>query len=135
LILAHSHGDGTWHSHGGKRHTHLPPGAAGERVTWRSLLALGVSGGLVPCPSAMVLLLAAVALNKTGYGMLLVLTFSIGLAITLTLVGLVFLHARNRLRPSSGGGRWMHLLPVLSAVMITIVGVALCFGALRTFNW
>jgi nickel/cobalt transporter (NicO) family protein len=135
LLLAHSHGDGTWHSHGGKMHTHLPPGAAGERVTWRSLLALGVSGGLVPCPSAMVLLLAAVALNKTAYGMLLVLTFSVGLAITLTLVGLVFLHARNRLHTSSGSGRWMHLLPVLSAVTITIVGVALCFGALRTFNW
>src|SRR5262249_47188853 len=68
------------HSHGGSVHSHLPPGAAGEKVTWRSLIALGVSGGLVPCPSAMVLLLAAIALNKTAYGMLLVLAFSVGLA-------------------------------------------------------
>jgi ABC-type nickel/cobalt efflux system permease component RcnA len=134
LLLVHGHGDGTWHSHGGKMHTHLPPGAAGERVTWRSLVALGVSGGLVPCPSAMVLLLAAVALNKTAYGMLLVLTFSIGLAITLTLVGLMFLHARNRLGPSGGTGPWTRSLPILSAVTITLVGVALCWGALRTFN-
>lgn len=132
LLLAH--GDGAWHSHGGKMHTHLPPGAAGERVTWKSLLALGVSGGLVPCPSAMVLLLAAVALNKTAYGMLLVLTFSIGLAITLTLVGLLFLHARNRLGPSNGNRRWTHVLPVLSAATITLVGAALCLAALRSFN-
>ena len=58
---AHDHGDGTWHSHGGgPAHSHLPPGSLGEKITWRSLLALGISGGLVPCPSALVLLLAAV---------------------------------------------------------------------------
>ena len=74
LLGRHGHGDGALHSHGGKTHSHLPPGATGERISWRALLALGVSGGLVPCPSAMVLLLAAVALNKTAYGMLLVLS-------------------------------------------------------------
>ena len=126
--------DGTLHSHdGGPMHSHLPPGAAGEKISWRSLLALGVSGGLVPCPSAMVLLLAAVALNKTAYGMLLVIAFSIGLAITLTLVGLAFLYARNRFRGPRSGGRWTHLLPVLSAGTITLVGAVLCLGALRSF--
>jgi ABC-type nickel/cobalt efflux system permease component RcnA len=123
------------HSHGGgPMHTHLPPGASGEKVTWHSLLALGVSGGLVPCPSAMVLLLAAIALNKTAYGMLLVVTFSVGLAITLTLVGLAFLYARNRFRSPGVGSRWAHVLPVLSAGTITLVGITLCFGALRTFG-
>ncbi len=92
-------------------HSHLPPGAAGEEVTWRSLLALGISGGLVPCPSAMVLLLAAVALNKTGFGMVLVVAFSVGLAITLTAVGLLFLYARNRMRRPVAGARWPLLLP------------------------
>jgi nickel/cobalt exporter len=129
------HADSTLHSHGGgPMHTHLPPGASGEKVTWRSLLALGVSGGLVPCPSAMVLLLAAVALNKTAYGMLLVVTFSVGLAITLTLVGLAFLYARNRFHSPGAGSRWAQVLPVLSAGTITLVGIALCFGALRTFG-
>jgi ABC-type nickel/cobalt efflux system permease component RcnA len=129
------HLDSTMHSHGGgPMHTHLPPGASGEKVTWRSLLALGVSGGLVPCPSAMVLLLAAIALNKTAYGMLLVVTFSVGLAITLTLVGLAFLYARNRFRSPGVGSRWAHVLPVLSAGTITLVGITLCFGALRTFG-
>ncbi len=120
------------HSHGGgPMHSHLPPGASGEKVTWRSLLALGISGGLVPCPSAMVLLLAAVALNKTAFGMVLVTAFSVGLAITLTAVGLVFLWARSRLPRARIGSRWSQLLPVLSAAVITLVGVFLCLGAMQ----
>jgi len=127
--------DPTMHSHGGgPMHSHLPPGAAGEKITWRSLLTLGISGGLVPCPSAMVLLLAAVALNKTAYGMLLVVAFSLGLAITLTLVGLAFLYARNRFSRPAGNPRWTHVLPVLSAATITVVGALLCLGALRSFG-
>jgi nickel/cobalt exporter len=133
------HGHGAWHadtsaivhSHGGSVHSHLPPGATGDAVTWRKLLALGVSGGLVPCPSALVLLLAAVALNKTAYGLLLVLAFSAGLAITLTAVGFAFLYARHRLRRRSSSARWLQLLPILSAVAITVVGVALCVGAVQ----
>jgi ABC-type nickel/cobalt efflux system permease component RcnA len=151
LIFAHAHGNdhghshlngsghmhhhshaGTMHSHGGgAMHSHLPPGASGEKVTWRSLLALGISGGLVPCPSAMVLLLAAVALNKTAYGMLLVVAFSIGLAITLTAVGLVFLYARNRFHKPRQGARWPQLLPILSAAVITVLGIGLCIAAIR----
>jgi ABC-type nickel/cobalt efflux system permease component RcnA len=82
----------------------------------------------------MVLLLAAVALNKTAYGMLLVVAFSVGLAITLTLVGVAFLFARNRLRRPGAGNRWAHLLPVASACTIMALGIALCVGALRSFS-
>ena len=120
------------HSHGGRMHSHLPPGAGGGEISWRSLLALGISGGLVPCPSALVLLLAAVALNKTAYGMLLVLAFSGGLALTLTAVGLAFLYARNRL-PRSAGRGWQCLLPLASAAAITLVGLVLCAAAYRSF--
>ena len=112
----HVHDISHVHYHGSRIHSHLPPGAAGEEVTWRSLLALGVSGGLVPCPSAMVLLLAAVAINKTAYGLMLVVAFSVGLAATLTAVGLAFsLRAETPLtaqqqRPlatvATGGKRW-----------------------------
>ena len=112
-------------------HSHMPIGTDPEQVTWRSLLALGISGGLIPCPSAMVLLLAAVALNKTGYGLVLVLAFSVGLALTLTAVGLIFLYARNHLRPSKAAARWAPLLPVLSAGIITLVGAVLCFNAMQ----
>ena len=123
-------GTSGWHSHGGVWHTHLPPGAAGEAVTWRSLLALGVSGGLVPCPSAMVLLLAAVALNKTGYGLLLVVAFSLGLATTLSAVGLAFLYARQRLHRGVDAPAWTRTLPVASAAAITLLGSLLCYQAL-----
>lgn len=127
--------DPTMHSHGGgPLHSHLPPGGKGEKVTWKSLLALGISGGLVPCPSALVLLLAAVALNKTAYGMLLVLAFSVGLAITLTTVGLAFLYARNRFSRRGTGSRWFHVLPVLSALTITTLGIVLCFSALKALS-
>lgn len=130
----HAH-DATLHSHGGgPMHSHLPPGTSGERITWRSLAALGVSGGLVPCPSAMVLLLAAVALDKTAYGMLLVLAFSIGLAVTLTAVGVAFLHARNRFSERAAAARWAQLLPLASAAIITLVGLALCLDAMRSFS-
>jgi ABC-type nickel/cobalt efflux system permease component RcnA len=132
----HNHGDGAhthhgalMHSHGGSMHSHLPPGVDGEKVSWRSLLALGVSGGLVPCPSAMVLLLAAVALNKTAYGLILVGSFSVGLAVTLVGAGFIFLYARHRLRGPLAHSQWLELLPVLSAAAIMIVGAALCYSA------
>ena len=118
------------HSHGGSVHSHMPPGASGEKVTWRNLVALGVSGGLVPCPSAMVLLLAAIALNKTAYGLLLVIAFSLGLAATLTAVGLAFLYARNRIGAIRSGAPWQRWVPVASAGVITVVGAAMCYGAL-----
>jgi nickel/cobalt exporter len=101
-------------------------------ISWRSLLALGMSGGLVPCPSAMVLLLAAVALNKTAYGLLLVVAFSVGLATTLTLVGLTFLYARNRFRRPAASSRWPQLLPVASAAAITLIGAVLSLGAVQS---
>jgi nickel/cobalt transporter (NicO) family protein len=123
------------HSHGGgPMHSHFPPGAAGDRVTWKNLAALGVSGGLVPCPSAMVLLLAAVALGKTAYGMLLVLVFSVGLALTLTVVGLAFLYTRNRFNKRAAAARWPQLLPLGSAAIVTLLGAALCVAALRSFS-
>jgi ABC-type nickel/cobalt efflux system permease component RcnA len=127
--LPHGHG-ALVHSHGGSVHSHLPPGASGESVTLRSLVALGVSGGLVPCPSAMVLLLAAIALNKTAYGLALVLAFSVGLASTLTAVGLAFLYARNRIGAIRSGAPWQRWVPVASAAVVTVVGAAMCYGAL-----
>src|SRR5262249_58498832 len=108
-----------------------PPGADGSPVTWRSLLALGISGGIVPCPSALVVLLAAIALHRVGYGLVLIVAFSAGLAAVLTAVGLVFVYARRLLkRPlNSRLGRG---LPALSALLITFAGAAICLGALRT---
>jgi ABC-type nickel/cobalt efflux system permease component RcnA len=87
----HPHGHNHHHNHDhGHGHAHLPPGADGSPITWRSLLGLGVSGGLLPCPSALVLLLAAVSMHRAALGIVLVVAFSLGLAGVLTTVGLLF---------------------------------------------
>ena len=80
----------------------------------------------------MVLLLAAVALNKTAYGLVLVVAFSVGLATTLTLVGLTFLYARNRFRTPAASSRWPQVLPVASAAAITLIGAVLSLGAVQS---
>src|SRR3954454_19597904 len=61
----------------------------------RSLIAVGVSGGLLPCPSALVVLLAAISLHRVGFGLLLIVAFSLGLALTITGIGLLAVLARN----------------------------------------
>ena len=124
-LMPHSHG-------GGVAHTHMPPGANGAPVTWRSLLALGISGGLLPCPSALVVLLSAISLHRVGYGLLLVMAFSVGLAATLTTVGLVFVYAGRFLKRENGVvNRLTHILPVLSSFVIACAGALICVEALK----
>ena len=129
---AHSHGGGALtHSHGGREHSHLPPGADGSPLTWRSLLALGVSGGLLPCPSALVVMLAAISLGRVGYGLALIIAFSVGLAATLTAVGLLFVYAgRFVAGRRAGESRLFKILPVLSSLVIACAGAAICYEAL-----
>jgi ABC-type nickel/cobalt efflux system permease component RcnA len=122
------------HGHHHADHSHLPPGADGSPVTWRSLLALGVSGGLVPCPSALIVLLGAIALNKIGFGLILVLAFSLGLAATLTAIGMIFIYAGRVFErlPAQGKGvrNLVSLLPVASALFVSLVGAAIVWKAL-----
>jgi ABC-type nickel/cobalt efflux system permease component RcnA len=126
----HDHGGLGSHSHGGRAHSHLPPGATGERVTWRSLLALGVAGGIIPCPSAMVVLLAAISIGRIGYGMLLIVAFSVGLASVLTGIGLLLVHARGLFRRLPVEGLIARALPVASAAVVTALGVGIVLRAL-----
>jgi ABC-type nickel/cobalt efflux system permease component RcnA len=126
---AHSHGT-IVHSHGGVEHSHLPPGADGSPITWRSLLALGISGGLLPCPSALVVLLSAISLHRVGYGLLLVIAFSVGLAGTLTTVGLAFVYAGKLIKRPMRWGWLTRVLPVVSAFVIACAGLAICYEAL-----
>jgi len=82
------------HSHGPDGHTHDPFDTDG-RLTMRNLLALGISGGLIPCPTALVVLLSATALGRTVLGMLLIAAFSAGLAAVLMGIGLLFVQGRR----------------------------------------
>jgi ABC-type nickel/cobalt efflux system permease component RcnA len=127
--IAHGHHHEHGHSdHGG--HSHLPPGADGSAVSWKSLLALGVSGGLLPCPSALVVLLAAISLGRVAYGLLLIVAFSLGLASVLTAIGLIFVYASQRFSLSSRIGRLATIVPIASALVITIIGAIICYDAL-----
>lgn len=113
-VLVHDHGDGHVHSH-------VPQG----EITLGSLIALGASGGLVPCPSALVLLLSAIALGRIGLGLVLLTAFSLGLAGVLMGIGLVVLYAKHLLPDSEKTSRHaaFRLIPVASAAIIICVGL------------
>ena len=120
----HEHPHGHSHEHGD--HSHMPP----EQITWRSLLALGVSGGLIPCPSALVVLLGAIALNKIGFGLILVLAFSLGLAGALTAIGMLFIYAGRLFERFPSQGWIIRFVPVLSALFVSALGAAIIWKAL-----
>jgi ABC-type nickel/cobalt efflux system permease component RcnA len=122
----HSHHDLEHeHHHHGHTHSHLPP----DRVTWKSLLALGVSGGLIPCPSALVLLLSAIALGQIPLGLSLVLAFSLGLAGTLTGLGLLLVSAKSWFKRVPDRLGLVKILPVITAFLITGVGILITLQA------
>jgi nickel/cobalt exporter len=125
----HDHGDGGHdHGHDGRAH-HLPAGMS--PTSKRGMLALALAGGILPSPSALVVMLGAVNAHRVGYGIGLILAFSLGLALALIVVSLGALHARAAIaeRLSSFWGR---LVPVLSASAILGVGVFLAVrGAIQ----
>jgi nickel/cobalt exporter len=124
---SHSHG-GLTHTHDGHTHSHLPEGD----VTFKSLVVLGASGGLVPCPSALVLLLSAISIGRTGFGMLLLISFSLGLALVLMALGLLVVYAKNLFpeRQSDKPNLFFRYMPVVSAAIIFVIGIVLTGNSL-----
>jgi len=120
----HHHDHDHHHDHGpnGHHHHHVP-----EQLSWAGLIALGASGGLVPCESALILLLSAIALGRIGLGLLLLAAFSLGLAIVLMAIGMMVLFAKHlipqRRTGASAAFRW---IPVFSG------GVVVCVGLIMT---
>jgi len=94
------------------------------------ILGVGIAAGLLPCPSALVVLLSAIALHRIGFGFALIVAFSLGLAATITGIGLVAVLARRAFSRVSLEGPVVRALPALSAVVILLVGVALTVRAL-----
>ncbi len=86
---------------------------------------MGVSAGLIPCPSALVVLLGAMAQHELALGMLLILAFSAGLAATLTGLGLAVVYGNRFTSRLSFTGRFVAVLPTLSALLIVGVGLVL----------
>ena len=115
------------HSHGHHHHHH--DHGHGE-LGWRSLTAVGISGGLLPCPSALVVLLAAISLHRIALGLGLIVAFSAGLAVSITGIGLVAILAKRTFRRFELQGRVIGLLPAISALVIVIAGAAMTVRAL-----
>jgi ABC-type nickel/cobalt efflux system permease component RcnA len=115
---AHEHGHDHAHHHG---HPHDVPG----------LLALGITGGIVPCPAALVVLLSAVGLGRVGFGLLLIVAFSVGLATVLMAIGLLTVYAGRVMTRFSGESPWLtRWLPITSSAVITILGLVMAVQAL-----
>ena len=104
--------------------------ADGTPLGWRGLLALGVSGGLLPCPSALVVMLGAIALGRIAFGLLLIVAFSAGLATVLTAIGLALVYARGLFERLPLDGRLARFAPVASALVISAAGLAIVLEAL-----
>jgi ABC-type nickel/cobalt efflux system permease component RcnA len=138
----HSHGpddhEHHHHHHGGHGHSHDHGHTHGDhgvdrQVSFRELLTLGISGGIVPCPAALVVLLSAVSMQRIGFGLLLIVAFSVGLAAVLITIGLLMVSARqfmSRFQVNSRlTTRW---LPLTSSAFILVFGIALAVQALQT---
>ncbi len=115
---AHSHS----HAHG---HSHDHDHDHEHELSWKGLLGMGTAAGLIPCPSALVVLLAAISQHEVALGLLLITAFSLGLAATLTGLGLVVVSARRWIPPRLAAGRLAAVLPAASALLIVGVGFVL----------
>jgi len=129
---SHSHGHGHSHTHDhGHSHTHSHSHEAEKAVSSYQLFALGITGGIIPCPAALVVLLSAFALHRIGLGFFLITAFSVGLAAVLIAFGMLMVYARRFMTSLRTDGplttRW---LPIASAAFMTILGAGI---ALRAF--
>lgn len=119
--------DDGYHSHGGRRHTHLPP--KGTTLSRRGLITLGLAGGMVPSVSALIVLLGALAAGRPAYGIVLTVAFGVGMAVVLVGVGMGLVYARGFVERFSTGGRGRSVARWLpTATAFTVLGA----GALMT---
>ena len=111
--LVHDHGDGRYHSHA------LPE----EGTSFRGLLTMGISGGLVPCPEALGIMILAVGLNRIVLGLGMIVSFSLGLAAVLIALGIVLVRSRSLVERFSGKSSALTVkLPLISAVIVLVLG-------------
>ena len=129
MVAEHSHAFVHTHTHDGHTHSHAMPES---RLTLGGLIALGASGGLVPCPSALILLLSAIALGHTALGLGLLAAFSAGLALVLMGIGALVLFARHLLpgKESARSHPLFQLVPVFSSVVVIVLGLLMTLSAL-----
>lgn len=128
----HSHDFATPEQEAAHAREHLAEIQALEKPSWRNLLSLGISGGLLPCPSALVVMLSAIALGRVLYGLFLIVGFSLGLAGVLVLTGLALLYAGKFAGRMFGGnrvGNFMRYVPIVGAFFVALLGIGIALEA------
>jgi ABC-type nickel/cobalt efflux system permease component RcnA len=129
ILHEHDHSEGHDHSHGAE---HEMPRITRE-LSLSGLFALGITGGIVPCPAALVVLLGALAFHRVAFGLFLIVAFSAGLAAVLISLGLAMVYAgRFMSRFGAQGPLTQRWLPLASSAVITIIGVTLTLQSLVT---
>jgi ABC-type nickel/cobalt efflux system permease component RcnA len=157
IFLKHWTGQSGEHSHApGEKHSHwflslfkapvtesaLPPSAEQttrttsfgkqktDGVSLRELCVLGVTGGIVPCPAALVVLLSAFSLHRVGFGLFLITAFSLGLALVLVIIGLTMVYTKRFMASRiEGQGSIARYLPLLSSSFMVVLGVGIATSA------
>ncbi len=147
IFLRHLTGESGEHSHtSGEQHSHWLTSMfkkpapklefegsgtkSNEPVSLRQLLALGITGGIVPCPAALVVLLSAFSLHRIGFGLFLITAFSLGLALVLVVVGLTMVYAKRALSRLGSAGPLQRYLPLASSAFMVILGLGIAVPAL-----
>ena len=128
--LGLQHGHDHHHDHGDEEHghSHSIPGAA--PLHFPSAVVAAMSGGIAPCPAAIVVLLTALRLHRVGYGLFLIVVFSLGLAAILTGLGIAVVHGAAWLQRRSGFERIAHAAPFLTSIVISTIGSVMVGQAL-----
>ena len=124
----HAHGGGHHHDHDDAHHAAAHADEIAAASTPRDLVMLGISGGIAPCPSALVLLLTAISFHRIAFGLVLVAVFSVGLATVVSAVGVAVVVLGDRLKGRVQSRTVAVVLPVFSAVVISLVGAGLTIG-------
>jgi nickel/cobalt exporter len=119
-----------WRNRCGVHHGHDHQHEHDRALSARRLVGIGISGGIVPCPTALVVLLAAISLHRVGYGLVLILAFSFGLAAAMTAIGIVAVSAKRVFRRVDFDGSLIRVLPAISALVVLGLGLAMTVRAL-----
>jgi ABC-type nickel/cobalt efflux system permease component RcnA len=130
----HAHTPAHFHEHSHlhqerHEHSHLLSSPAGDGLSWKSLVGLGLVGGLVPSTSALILLLSAISLQRIPFGIVLIVAFGFGMATVLVGAGILLVRASKLLEGKNAPARVMHWLPLLSAVVVIGAGIVVSVGA------
>jgi nickel/cobalt transporter (NicO) family protein len=152
IFLRHRTGAAGEHSHAaGEQHSHwflslfkqaapnqaapTEPKTIERALSFRELCMLGITGGIVPCPAALVVLLSAFSLHRIGFGLFLITAFSFGLAAVLVIVGLTMVYAKRAVSSRMRAGNTaLRYLPALSSAFMVVLGVGITASAVASIH-